>query len=210
MTFPSNLRDLVVLSADKNMKFTVDGLLSRYQSLGIRPITTKFYIHPESDPGCFRRADVFLRPFTRHFRHAIVIFDRDGCGEHTLTREELEHHVEEKLSRSGWDDRASALVIDPELENWVWSDSPEIDLVLGWGGRKPGLRQWLVKQGLMSSSHSKPPHPKNAMEEALRFVRKPRSSAIYLQLAQRVSFNRCVDPTFTRLKEMLASWFPAG
>jgi hypothetical protein len=25
-----------------------------------------------------------------------------------------------------WEDRAAAIVIDPELENWFWADSPHI------------------------------------------------------------------------------------
>jgi hypothetical protein len=62
-----------------------------------------------------------------------VLFDYYGCGaEHEMAPEEIEDEVEEKLSRSGWEDRARCVVIDPELEVWVWSDSPEVDRCLGW------------------------------------------------------------------------------
>ena len=53
--------------------------------------------------------------------------------------ENLETEAEQRLSSSGWDDRAVAIVLDPELEIWVWSDSPEVDDVLGWRGRIPRL-----------------------------------------------------------------------
>jgi len=66
--------DLVVLTADKNMQFTVKGLLDRPRDIGIRPIRVDFYTHPERDPGCRLRADNFLRPFIKHAAFAIVLF----------------------------------------------------------------------------------------------------------------------------------------
>jgi hypothetical protein len=39
-------------------------------------------------------------------------------------------------------------------------------------------------------------------------VRKPRSSAIYLELARSVSTDRCTDPAFLKLKRCLREWFP--
>lgn len=74
--------DLVVLTADKNMQFTVKGLLGRPKDIGIRPIRADFYIHPERDPGCRLRSDNFLRPFIKLAAFVIVIFDREGCGKH--------------------------------------------------------------------------------------------------------------------------------
>lgn len=129
--------DLVVLTADKNMKFAVEGVISRYQALAIRPISAAFYIHPERDPGCLLHADDFLRPFARKYAYAMVMFDREGCGKEDKTRVELEQQLASELSRSGWADRAAVIVIDPELEIWVFSDSPEVDKALGWGGECP-------------------------------------------------------------------------
>ncbi len=34
--------DLVVLTADKNMKFAIEGLLNRAQSLAVRPISAVY------------------------------------------------------------------------------------------------------------------------------------------------------------------------
>jgi len=39
-------KDLVVLVADKNIEFAVKGLLSRPRALGVRPITSDFFVHP--------------------------------------------------------------------------------------------------------------------------------------------------------------------
>jgi hypothetical protein len=41
-------------------------------------------------------------------------------------------------------------------------------------------------------------------------VRKGRSSAIFFELAQRVSVNRCIDPAFLKFKNTLRQWFPAA
>jgi hypothetical protein len=200
--------DLVVLTADKNMKFAIEGLLNRPQALAVRPISAVFYIHPESDPGCLLHADDFLRPFIKRFAHAIVMFDLEGCGKEKRTRHELEQQVVAALSRSGWEDRAAATVIEPELENWVFSDSPEVDRVLGWRGNDPSLRTWLENQDYLAAGQIKPARPKEAMEAALRHVRMPRSSSIYGHLAQNVGFGRCTDNAFQKLKALLRTWFP--
>lgn len=146
--------DLVVLVADKNMKSTFEGLLGRTAALGIRNISSLIYTHPERDPGCLSQSDVFLRPFCRRAAHAIVVFDHDGCGRESESREELENRVGKILSLSGWEDRASVIVIDPELENWVFSDSPEVEKALGW--KDYTFRTWLEQQNLISPGEIKP------------------------------------------------------
>lgn len=204
------VRDVIFLLADRNMEATVSALLERYQSLGIRQLDFVIRDHPQNDPGCCLRAHEFLRPFCRRYSRAIVAFDREGCGKEDLSRTAIEEEVEERLANSGWpDDRARAVVVDPELEAWVWSDSPKVDEVLGWAGRTPNVRDWLQQQKFAIVDNGKPVRPKEAVEAALRCVRKARSSAIYRDLAAQVSLRRCVDPAFNKLKASLREWFPA-
>jgi len=195
-----------VLVADKNMEAAVSALLARHQALGIRAIRWEVFVHPARDPGCLRRCHDFLRAQSVNFEHALVLFDRRGCGS-AESASTLETEVENRLHASGWGDRAKAIVIDPELEVWVWSDSPHVDEALGWTGRLPGLWHWMISEGHTSRVATKSSDPKRAMEEALRVVRVARSSAIYGQLAGCVSFERCRDPAFLRLRQTLASWF---
>lgn len=202
--------DLVVLTADKNMKFAIQGLLSRPEALTIRPVSSVFFIHPESDPGCLLHADDFLRPFIKRIAHAVVMFDREGCEKEKNTRDELETEVVTALSRTGWEDRATAVVIDPELENWVFSDSAEVDTAMGWKGKIPPLRTWLESRNFLAADRTKPSRPKEAMEAALRHARMPRSSSIYGQLAARVAIGRCSDSAFKKLTSTLQAWFPAS
>lgn len=208
MTAKQPIKDLVVLTADKNARFAVQGILTRHQSLHIRPIDLDYYLHPEKDPGVLRTAHEFLRPFSKAYAYALVLMDREGSGEETVDRTDMETRIESALSKSGWDDRAKAVVIDPELDVWVWSDSPHVDHLLGWSQHKPDLRTWLREQKLLVTGTIKPARPKEALEEALRKVRKPRSSALYQAVAEKVSLTKCTDSAFVKLKTVLQKWFP--
>jgi len=200
-------RYLVVLVADQPMLFSLRGLLSRHGALEIRSLTHDIYPHPEHDPGCLLRGHDFLRLYVRQYMHALVVFDLEGCGREQSSRSELEQEVEGRLSHSGWGDRAAAIAINPELEIWIWSDSPHVDSVLGWSGRQPDLRSWLVRERFAESPQGKPHKPKEAFERALRVAHRPKSSSLYRQLAERVGLERCVDPAFLKLKATLRKWF---
>lgn len=200
--------DLVLLAADKQMAETLRGMLSRPRSLGIRSVTFTVYQHPGKDPGCRREAHQFLRPFHAEFRHALVLFDYVGCGaSDEMSPSELENEVEENLRRSGWKGRARCVVIDPELEVWVWSDSPEVGQCLGWEGTRQ-VQDWLRATDRWPDDSLKPPAPKEAIEEALEEVGRPRSSSMFRRLAESVSLRRCEDEAFQRFRELLREWFP--
>jgi hypothetical protein len=210
MTVQSPPKDLVILVADKNTEFTLKGLLSRRtHSLRVRPMTFDIFVHIERDPGCLRRAHDFLRPYAQRYRHALVVFDREGCGQEDKERGSLERQVEEQLKQSGWNERAAVVVLDPELEVWVWSDSPHVETALGWSNREPGLRPWLARSNLWGEADAKPQDPKKAVEESLRVAGKPRSSTLYQELASSVGFESCTDAAFQKLRKVLAAWFPA-
>jgi hypothetical protein len=135
--------------------------------------------------------------------------DREGSGQEAKSREQLEEDLETGLSASGWENRAAAIVLDPELEVWIWTDSPHVDHELGWSGQKKRLRSWLRVRSLWRQDALKPDRPKEAMEATLKHVRKPRSSAIYQSLAEKVGLTKCVDPAFLKLRSVLLEWFPA-
>ena len=202
-------KDLVVLTADKNTQFALRGVLSRHQSLDIRKPEADFFVHPGRDPGVYHNAHDYLRVALRTHRRALVVMDRVGSGQEDKSREELENVLERAMSQSGWQDRAAAVVLDPEIETWVWSNSSHVEHELGWLQQEKGLRPWLQEQGFLEEGSLKPEKPKEAMEAALRVVRKPRSSAIYQNLAEKVGLSRCQDPAFLKLKTVLQAWFSA-
>jgi hypothetical protein len=202
------LKDLVVLAADRSIEVTIRGLLDRPKAIGIHPVEFDIYTHPRRDPGCYRQAHELLGPLLDQYKHALVVFDRVGSGSSDMAID-MEGRARALLAGSGWRDRAAVVVIDPELEVWVWSDSPKVDEALHWAGRKPALRQWIRERGLWPPGQPKPGNPKRAVEAALWEVHIPASSSIFLALARTVSVERCVDPAFGRLRDRLGSWFPA-
>jgi hypothetical protein len=115
--------------------------------------------------------------------------------------------VRHQLEQSGWAGRAEVVVLAPELEVWVWSDSPHVPRCLGWVDRAPPLQEWLEDRDYWSPDEAKPREPKTAVEAALREVRKPRSSAIYGDLARSVSLRGHNEPAFLRLADALTKWF---
>jgi len=161
------------------------------------------------DAGCFRNCHEFLKPFLPTHSRALVLFDKHGCGRETIPTDDLEREVQERLSRSGWERRAGVVVVDPELEVWVWSDSPEVERCLGWVGRQPPLRERLRQKGLWQPGSAKPTDPKAAMALALREAGIAPARPVFEQLAASVGLRRCTDRAFVRLREILRQWFPA-
>jgi hypothetical protein len=201
-------KDLIILVADNKMLRTVQTLLQRPEALGIRSLTYDPFAHVERDPGCLQKGPDFLLDHLKSYSYGMILLDRKGCGQEDQSREVLERNLETRLAQSGWEKRAKAIVIDPELEAWVWSDSPHVDVVMGWQGKRPTLKDWLQGKGFLQKNQVKPHDPKTAFRQALRQVRKPFSSSLYAQLAEKVGLQRCADPAFQKFKNTLSKWFP--
>jgi hypothetical protein len=90
----------------------------------------------------------------------------------------------------------------------MWGAENALKTSLGWS--KPDtIRDWLRGQGYVFDDHQKPERPKEALEAALRELRRPRSSALYEEFAGKLSLRRCIDPAFAKLRATLQQWFPA-
>lgn len=201
-------RDLIVLAADKNIDFGLRGLLGRPKALGVRSVAADFLVHPRRDPGCVREAHDVLRPSVGDYRHALVVFDHQGSGRDTQPIDRLADEVRDRLAANGWGGRAEVIVLDPELEVWVFADSPHVEHCLGWRRGRGTLRRWLEARKLWAPGRAKPEAPREALDEVLRELRRPRSSALYRCIAERVSLAGCTDPAFRKLASTLARWFP--
>ena len=199
--------DLAVLLPDKNFEYGMRGLLNRPNSLGIRGIQFSIQVHPKRDPGCIKTPHEILRLFCRDHQHALLMFDKEGSGREGTPTDELATELRERLAANGWGTRAEVIVLEPELEVWVFASSIQVERCLGWT-KALRLRDWLQAQGLWDPTHQKPAKPKEALERALRDQRRPRSSSLYQCLGRSVSINDCVDPAFQRLSMTLRAWFP--
>lgn len=143
------MKDLLIVAADADIAATMDGLLTRrHHALGIRSIQFTIMKHMNRDPGCRRQAAMAARSFVNDHEYALVLFDKDGCGDEGTERQLIQRAVEEDLRKAGWGNRSKAVVIEPELETWVWSESPRVDEVLGWNEGTGELRNWLCERDL--------------------------------------------------------------
>lgn len=203
------MRDLIFLVADKNIECGVRGLLSRPEALGVRSIDAQIVVHVRRDPGCVHEAHDFLRPFVNEYRHALVMFDLQGSGREALRRHGLGDEVRRRLAASGWDDPADVIVLDPELEVWVFSTSLHVERCLGWHETRGSLRGWLRGQNLWPEGRVKPEKPRETLERVLQHLSRPRSSSLYECLGRRVSVRGCTDPAFVKFTSTLSIWFPA-
>ena len=202
-------KDLVVLAADKDIQQVLAGLFERPQALDIRPIQYDVLVHPQHDPACALRGVEFLSNLADEYRHGLLIFDHEGSGREQRPQLEVQQELNRQfVNRTEWSDRARALVLWPELEVWVWGDSPHIDEIIGWSKQQSTLRQWLVNGAWIRQIADKPDRPKEAFEAALRHARTPRSSSLYRKIAKAVSLKRCTDASFLEFKSLMQEWFP--
>lgn len=201
------MRDLVVLTADKNTQFALRGGLSRPQALGISPVSFDFRVHAGRDGGARVSGAEVLRGERRRFRHALLVFDFEGCGAAAgQTAEQLERQLDGTLSVV-WGADAKAIVVDPELEAWVWGADNALHEVLGWP-IQTSIRSWLGHNGHAVSDNGKPARPKEAFEALVPVHKLPRSSSIYESITSKISLASCQDAAFLRLRSVLQGWFP--
>lgn len=209
------MRDCLFLVADKNMEGMLKGFFSRNafcQTLGCGHFDFDYrqdlvVAHGQNDPGLYTRANEFLQPYVGTHRHAVVIVDAEWDG--SPGEAVISQRINDHLISAGWSEGCGcAVVIAPELENWVWQDSPHVCSALGFDGAFTALRTALENQGFWQQNTAKPDRPKEAVEWVLRQSRKGRSSAIYHQLAMRVTARGCTDAAFDTLRNTLVRWFP--
>jgi hypothetical protein len=118
------MKDLVVLVADKNTQFALKGAFGRPEALGIRPIEFEFRVHSGRDGGARKTGPEMLALERRRFRHALLVFDFEGCGTELENAKAVEAKLDERLSVH-WKAAAKSIVIEPELDVWVWEGTTQ-------------------------------------------------------------------------------------
>ncbi len=212
------MRHLVIFVADLTMEKAIEAFLRRPDfhapyNLNTRP----FEFDPAEDliriPGCdagvFSKGHEWLQAYRGRHRHAAVVFDREfGTGRDAS---ELRDELSGRILRTGWNaDLFRVVVIDPELEAWIWQRNQRVAAPLGFGSvaemleavRGAGL-EWLDGQ-------PKPTRPKEALEAVVRRLGIGWSSAIHRSITGSVSLVGCQDPAFLELRHALQHWFPSG
>ena len=204
------MNDLFIL-ADADIAATMNSLFTqRHDSLGIPSIEFTIIRRMKRDSGCRQGEAMAARSYINDHEYALVLFDKDGSGDERSERLDILIALEEDLRRAGWKDRSKAIVIEPELEMWVWSGSPHVGKVLGWNEGTGALREWLCEHGLWPEGEAKPPDPKLALKRAMKAKNCSPTAATFKELAEKVSLRKCEDPAFLEVRETLQVWFPAA
>ena len=205
-------KDCIFLLADKQMESAFKGFLGRNNfqlSLGIRSFTADIIVDAQNgDPGLYKRGHEFLQLYHRSHQYAVVVLDNAWEGSPGPAR--IRETIKRNLTRNGWrEDNVEVVVIEPELEVWLWQDSPHIAQVLRFDHQPfPSLRQWLEDQRLWNTTDLKPAQPKEAFQLVARKADLPLSGAIYGHITRLVSVHRCEDLAFCLLRDTLQRWFP--
>lgn len=161
------------------------------------------------DSGCYHDPTPFLRPYRRDAHHACVLLDRAWEGVPAKPATDLEADVDRELRQLGaaW---AKGIVIDPELEAWLFRRSPRLDEKVGWRDRSPTLTEALADNGMWPTDAAKPADPKATIEWAMQQGGVIRSSSVYRELAGVLGTRDCTDAAFDRFRTMLQGWFPSS
>jgi len=200
------MKDLALLVADKDMELALQAALRRPESLSVRPFTFTCIKHPERDGGVRSNGASVLSVMASSHSHALLVLDFEGSGATGLTVEALESRLDAEM-QPVWKDRGKSIVIAPELDVWMWGNDDLLRDVYGWR-EDSSMRDWLSSRDFALDPNGKPERPKEAIQAVMRKMRRPRSSALYGEIAGRISLARCVDPAFVRLREQLQRWFP--
>lgn len=174
-------KDLVILVPDKNVQFLVDGLLSKAPILGMRQPTHQLDTHPLRDYGCLD-ADELLESQATRYAYALVVANRERSGRSDVQREAVEAEIEGKLARSGWGQRARAVVVDP------------------------GIGRWLLEHNF-GEKWSPGTAVQRKLEAALRRRRIPQSPELYRALGARMVEVGEPDPAWQKIVSTLSGWF---
>jgi hypothetical protein len=184
------MKDLYVLAADADMEAVFRAVLTRPDSLGIRPISFALKLYWKHDAGVFREGPELLRAVPKgEFQFFLVAFDHDGSGCNTRPAE-CAKIVQQRLDSCTFTDRSAVIVIAPELEEWLWCHPPAI-------GNAQEL--WAIAD------------PKERLHQVFlrRDKRKPRPRD-YEQIATRADLQAWnSSPSFRIMKTTLQNWFPA-
>ena len=198
---------LIILVADLDIENCVREVILRLQSSKeVLPFQFKIVRHPLRDPGCYSNPQEYLRSYLHSHQFGMVLLDRDGSGKEKEASDVIESTIASKLDRNGWMGRSACMVIEPEIENWLWVASDAVAKILGWS-EMSALRAYLESNGFWPNDISKPPKPKEAIQFAMRKSGTRFTPAIHQSIAAKASFKSCSSPSFQKFKDTIVHWY---
>lgn len=206
------MKDLLVYTADADAQAVIQAILKRHQSLGIHEVDAEVKRHPLRDSGIIQSGAELVRMEKGHYGKVLLMWDYHGSGrERRQTVEQSRAEIQDKLDTYTWKGKSTTVILDPELEEWLWHNLPSIATHLRWS--VPKLEQ-AIENFILSSGHSRDvifqDYPKELFEFVMRNeAKRTISPRDFEQIAQRASLRDWeTSPSFRTLSKILKTWFP--
>ena len=211
------MRDCVFFTADSTMKQALLGFLTRndrfaHYNLGTAPFAfdpnEDLFSSATMDPGTYTTGEELMRPFQKTHRHAVLMLDAqwDGSPGAAAIRTDLSN----RILVTGWPaDAFKVIVIEPQLEAWIWQRNQRLATALKFGSVAEMVKAVHDAKVDWPNGQAKPSRPKEALEAVATRKRKiGYSSALHRAITTTISLAGCRDNAFLELRQTLQRWFP--
>ena len=207
-------KDLIIRVADADMERFLHAILNKPKALGIRPIQFDIERNTDArgDSGMRANGVELTRMDKDDYHKEVLMWDYQGCGhEHKKSAQIVATETQDHLDRISWQDNSAVIIIEPELERWLWYCEQAIAAHLQKTVTE--LQQWsetYANQQNMSLADLKESDPKGLFVyivcTRLRRTRTPRN---YEQIGKHASIkNLQTCESFRQFIKTLQTWFP--
>jgi hypothetical protein len=204
------VKDLLVYTADSDALAVCKAILARTRALKIPAIDFSVDRHPGRDPGMIKDGPELMRFRRREYKKVILIWDFHGCGiENSMTSQECIDSISDRLNTSGWKNDSAAVIVIPEIEEWLWHNPNSIRTHF-----KIEQKEFDNYLEVFSQRHSrdiqklKKEQPKELLEFIRRQLNKPSSPRDFEQISKIASLTDWENSSsFKSFKLALTSWF---
>ena len=206
------MKDLFVLAADADAQALLQSLLSRHRALGIRPISYHVHRFPGRDSGMVQTGPEIARVLVdkSQYSRLLLIWDYHGSGWESKGVAHFAARIQERLNWVTWHQRASAVVLVPELEEWFWHCNRSIAMHLAMSETELGTSAGHAATRLGKPvEHSMQELPKELFEIVLhsRLRRQPLPEDFSILGASAKIGDLRRSKSFDSFNRILQSWF---
>ena len=206
------MKDLFVFTADADALAVIRAVLDRPSAIGIRSIACDVDRHTGKDPGMVKNGPELIRMTLKktEFQNVMLIWDYDGSGD-LRSPEQSRAGIQLRLRQVTWEDRSDAVVVVPEIEEWLWHDLSALahGLSIDVTRLQPHIDSFVAKRN-KDFLTCKRTQPKELFEHCLYQVsrRKPLPDD-FKRIATSANLARWEESTtFASFMEILRRWFP--
>ena len=199
--------DLFAYVPCKHINATLSTLLKeKYNSLGISKIDFKIETHVYKDPGLFNEDSIAYRlQYQKHHpKKFLVILDESWDG--SPKAKKIKIRIKNELLKAKINEEDfHIVVIEPELEQWIWTKKPT-HLAKLFNTNEENIRN--IANIYNYDFTNKPKDPKELFIAMLKYFEIPHSADCFRTLVKNCSFEKCTDANFLDLRTILHNWFP--